>query len=129
MFVVMCIFWENCMYLVVVIWNGYRYVVRNFLLMKILNLDIFLLIFFLFVCLMVSLKGFLKNVLLNLLFINWILWFYLFCLYVFKSSMFGGLGLKWNKMFCFLFGWFVRKLIVNLLKLNKIIEIIMYCSE
>lgn len=87
------------MYFVLFMRVGYKYVVRNFLLRKILNFDIYVLeviLLFFFVCLMVNLKGIFDIFLLNLLVVNKILFFYLFFLYmyVFKYKLFGGLRLK-----------------------------------
>lgn len=87
------------MYFVLFMRVGYKYVVRNFLLRKILNFDIYVLeviLLFFFVCLMVNLKGIFDIFFLNLLVVNKILFFYLFFfkIYVFKYKLFGVLRLK-----------------------------------
>lgn len=61
---------------------------------------------FLFVILMVSVNGFLNSIFLNLLFIKIIFFCYVLFMNVFKISLFGGFGLKWNKMLWFVFGGF-----------------------
>lgn len=122
MFAEMRRFGENPIKLAVDMSAGHKYVVRKASFTKTPNAVIFKGVSSAWVILMVSLKGFLNRFVSNSSSLRITSSSHPFCTNVFKTNVFDGLGLKWNKMSLFSFvclGLVAKKLTATPLKQRK----------